>query len=80
MELLNSPRRPPEETFPIAVVVVTAAFMALALIQLADPHAFNDLWEALVRAWGAIRAAALTYITVHNFLQDGWPGLTGQAR
>ena len=71
MELLNSPRRPPEDVLLLLVMVLTGIFLAMAVLQAAFPHAFNELWEALVRAWGAIRAAALTYITVHNFLQDG---------
>ena len=79
MELLDSPRRPPQETFPIAVVVLTAAFMALALIQLADPHALGILWEALVRAWGDIQAFAWTFFLLSTiFYRTAGPAIQGE--
>ena len=80
MELLNSPRRPPEETFPIAVLVLTAAFMPLALIQLADPHALGILWQALIRAWGDIQAFAWTFFLSTIFYRTAGPALKGKKR
>ena len=73
MELLNTPRRPPEDILLVLVVVMTGVFLALALIQLADPHAFNELWEALVRAWGDIRAYAWTFFLLSTiFYRTAW--------
>ena len=80
MELLDSPRRPPEDVLPVLVVVMTGIFLAMALIQAAFPHALGILWQALLRAWGDIRAYAWTFFLSKIFYRTAGPALKGKKR
>ena len=81
MELLDSPRRPPEDFLLLLVMVLTGIFLAMAVLQAAFPHAFAAFWDALVRAWGDIQAFAWSYFLLSSiFYRTAGPALKGKKR
>ena len=81
MELLNTPRRPPEDVLLVLVIVLTGIFLALALIQAAFPHALVIIWQALLRAWGDMKAIAWSYFLLSTiFYRTAGPALKGKKR